>query len=100
MPLPSDDTLDAGDTAEGTGSPPQDGWLAAEHRQRLEGLIRQLETSNTRESVSRYHAMAEGYLLGLLDCNHVSAQHHDAVNPYLHTLALRRLKRVKSGARR
>jgi len=99
MPLPSNDTHGAGDTADDAGLPPQDGWLALEHRARLDGLIHKLDTSTTRESVSRYHAMAEGYLLGLLDCNHISAPHHDAVSQYLHTLALRRLKRVKPGAR-
>jgi hypothetical protein len=39
--------------------------------------------------------MAEGYLLGLLDCYHLSAEHHDAVRQYLHNLAIVRLKAVK-----
>jgi hypothetical protein len=52
------------------------------------------------EGVSRYHAMAEGYLLGLLDSNHVSVEHHDAVRQYLHTLAIARLKVIKPKARR
>lgn len=77
------------------GSPPQEGWFSAEHRARLENLIAQLQTSDTKESVSRYHAMAEGYLLGLLDCYHVSEAHHDAVRQYLHILAVARLKAVK-----
>lgn len=58
-------------------------------------LIAKLQTSNTQEGVSRYHAMAEGYLLGLLDCSHVSAEHHDSVRQYLHNLAIARLKKVK-----
>jgi hypothetical protein len=77
------------------GSPPQEGWLSTEHRARLESLIAKLQTSDTKESVSRYHAMAEGYLLGLLDCYHVSEEHHDAVRQYLHHLAVKRLKAVK-----
>ena len=78
------------------GSPPQEGWFSVEHLARLESLIGKLQTSDTRESVSRYHAMAEGYLLGLLDCYHVSAEHHDAVRQYLHIMAIKRLKAVKS----
>jgi hypothetical protein len=77
------------------GSPPQDGWFSDEHRARLENLIAKLQTSDTKESVSRYHAMAEGYLLGLLDCYHLSEEHHDAVRQYLHILAVKRLKAVK-----
>lgn len=83
-----------------TGSPPQEGWFSAEHRTRLETLIAKLKTSDTREGVSRYHAMAEGYLLGLLDCYHVNEAHHDAVRQYLHTLAVARLKTVKPSVRR
>jgi hypothetical protein len=82
------------------GSPPQDGWLGHEHRARIDALIIKLKTSDTRESVSRYHGMAEGYLLGLLDSYHVSTEHHDAVRQYLHTLAIARLKIVKPKARR
>jgi len=78
------------------GSPPQEGWFSGEHRARLEGLIAKLQTSDTKESVSRYHAMAEGYLLGLLDCYHVSEEHHDAVRQYLHILAVKCLRAVKS----
>jgi hypothetical protein len=77
------------------GSPPQDGWFSVEHRVRLESLIAKLQTSDTKESVSRYHAMAEGYLLGLLDCYHVSGEHHNAVRQYLHILAVKRLKAIK-----
>ncbi|MDE1196011.1 MAG: hypothetical protein PW896_12695 [Pseudomonas sp.] len=77
------------------GSAPQDGWFSSEHRARVDDLIAKLRTSDTRESVSRYHGMAEGYLLGLLDCYHLSAEHHDAVRQYLHNLAIVRLKAVK-----
>lgn len=80
------------------GMPPQDGWFSIEDRARIDGLLTKLQTSETRESVSRYHAMAEGYLLGLLDCNHVSEQHHDAVRQYLHELAIARLRVVKTKA--
>lgn len=86
--------------SEEAGSPPQDGWFSREHRDRIDELITRLQTSDTRESVSRYHAMAEGYLLGLLDCYHTSAEHHDAVRQYLHNLAIARLKVVKPKARR
>jgi hypothetical protein len=77
------------------GSPPHVGWFSAEHLARLENLIAKLQTSNTKESFSRYHAMAKGYLLGLLDCYHVSAEHHGAVRQYLHILAVKRLRAVK-----
>ncbi|MFJ5295731.1 hypothetical protein ACIQAL_04280 [Pseudomonas sp. NPDC088368] len=82
-----------------TGSPPQDGWFSAEHRARIDELIVKLKTSDTRESVSRYHGMAEGYLLGLLDGYHVGVEHHDAVRQYLHSLAIARLKVVKPKGR-
>ena len=82
------------------GSPPQPGWFSNEHRTRIDELITRLNTSATRESVSRYHAMAEGYLLGLLDSYHVSEEHHDAVRQYLHNLAIARLKAVKPKLRR
>jgi hypothetical protein len=81
-----------------TGSPPHEGWLSIEHRARFESLIAKLQTSDTKESLSRYHAMAEGYLLGLLDCYHVSEEHHDAVKQLLHILAVKRLKVVKPRA--
>lgn len=83
-----------------SGSPPQEGWFSVENRARIDKLIAKLQTSDTAETVSRYHAMVEGYLLGLLDCYHVSAEHHDAVRQYLHNLAIARLKRVKSRTRR
>ncbi|WP_110949115.1 hypothetical protein [Pseudomonas bohemica] len=83
-----------------TGSPPQEGWFSHENRARIDDLIAKLQTSDTKEGVSRYHAMAEGYLLGLLDCYHVSAEHHDAVRQYLHNLAIARLKVVKPKGRK
>lgn len=83
------------DISEEQGSPPQEGWFSRENRTRIDDLIAKLQTSNTQEGVSRYHAMAEGYLLGLLDCFHVSAEHHDSVRQYLHNLAIARLKKVK-----
>lgn len=86
--------------ADEAGSPPQDGWFSSENRARFDELIIKLKTSNTQEGISRYHAMAEGYLLGLLDCYHVSVEHHDAVRQYLHNLALARLKVVKPRLRR
>ena len=70
------------------GSPPQDGWFSDEHRAQLENLIAKLQTSDTKESVLRYLTMAEGYLLGLLDCYHVSEEHHDAVRQHHHILAV------------
>jgi hypothetical protein len=82
------------------GSPPRDGWFSNEHRARIDELVAKLNTSDTRESVSRYHAMAEGYLLGLLDGYHVSVEHHDAVRQFLHDLAISRLKAVKPKVRR
>jgi hypothetical protein len=82
------------------GSAPQEGWFSAKDRARIDDLIGKLLTSNTKEGLSRYHAMAEGYLLGLLDCNHVSEEHHDAVTRYLHNLAIERLKRLAQKARR
>ncbi|WP_296256245.1 MULTISPECIES: hypothetical protein [unclassified Pseudomonas] len=82
------------------GSPPQQGWFPVENRARIDALIAKLQTSDTREGVSRYHAMAEGYLLGLLDCYHVSAEHHDAVRQYLHNLAIARLDKVKPKGRK
>jgi hypothetical protein len=82
------------------GSPPRPDWFSSENRARIDELIGKLKTSDTREGVSRYHAMAEGYLLGLLDSNHVSVEHHDAVRQYLHTLAIARLKVIKPKARR
>lgn len=78
------------------GMAPQEGWFSREDRARIDGLLIKLQTSETKESVSRYHAMAEGYLLGLLDCNHVGEQHHDAVRQYLHDLAIARLKVVSA----
>lgn len=86
--------------SEEAGSPPQEGWFSNEHRARIDELIAKLQTSDTRESLSRYHAMAEGYLLGLLDCYHASTEHHDAVRQYLHNLAIARLKVVKAKVRR
>ncbi|MDC6380515.1 hypothetical protein BW687_010060 [Pseudomonas graminis] len=82
------------------GSPPQQDWFSNEHRGRIDELIAKLKTSDTKESVSRYHAMAEGYLLGLLDSYHVSTEHHDAVRQYLHNLAIARLKAVKPRLRK
>ncbi|WP_455912933.1 hypothetical protein [Pseudomonas syringae] len=83
-----------------TGSAPQQDWFSEEHRARIDELIARLNTSDTRESVSRYHAMAEGYLLGLLDSYHVSVEHHDAVRQYLHNLAIARLKAVNPKLRK
>jgi hypothetical protein len=82
------------------GMAPQEGWFSREDRARIDELMAKLLTSETREGVSRYHAMAEGYLLGLLDCNHVSQPHHDAVRQYLHNIAIARLKRVKNTPRK
>jgi hypothetical protein len=82
------------------GSAPQEGWFSPEDRSRIDDLIGKLLTSNTKEGISRYHAMAEGYLLGLLDCYHVSEEHHDAVTRYLHGLALKRLKLLAQKTRR
>jgi len=93
------DELDAQDLDQ-EGSAPQDGWFSAQDRERIDDLIGKLLTSNTKEGISRYHAMAEGYLLGLLDCYHVSEEHHDAVTRYLHNLALKRLKLLAQKARR
>ncbi|MFJ3486880.1 hypothetical protein ACIPL1_26225 [Pseudomonas sp. NPDC090202] len=82
------------------GSAPQKDWFSNEDLARIDELIGKLQTSDTREGISRYHAMAEGYLLGLLDCYHVSAEHHDAVRQHLHNLAIARLKVVKVKARK
>lgn len=79
----------------GAGSPPQEGWFSNENRAQIDNLLAKLQTSETRESVSRYHAIIEGYLLGLLDCNHVSEAHYDSVMLYLHDCAIKRLKSVK-----
>jgi hypothetical protein len=77
------------------GSPPQEGWFSNENRAQIDGLLAKLQTSETKESVSRYHAIIEGYLLGLLDCNHVSAEHYDTVMLYLRDVTIKRLKSVK-----
>lgn len=84
---------------EGAGSPPQEGWLSSANRVQFDDLLAKLKTSETKESVSRYHAIIEGYLLGLLDCNHVSKEHYDIVMLYLHDVAIKRLKSVKVGRR-
>lgn len=46
------------------GSPPHVRWFSAEHLPRRENLIGKLQTSDTKERVSRYNAIAEGICWG------------------------------------
>lgn len=82
------------------GCSPEVDWLTPEHRERFDDLVARLRESHTQETISRSHAIAEGYLLGLLDCNYISEPHHFSVKLYLHNLAITQLKTVKPSKRR
>lgn len=83
-----------------TGRAPEPGWLTTEHRERFDELVARLQGSDTQETISRCHAIAEGYLLGLSDCNYMSETHHVLVRLYLHNLAIAQLKTIKIRKRR